>query len=155
MRPVTALGIVLFVLAAGVLADYALDGGFGRGGYTRVRPDAEGIVRVETADLTEGKIRFFRFLNPGNQEVKFFVARDRTGVLQVAFDASESHAKAGRGFRLEDEWVVNNYCDTPTRLAEVNRGGGGDSPVPLAHRLDGTTLVLEEAEILRGWRLFH
>ena len=62
--------------------------------------------------------------------------------------------EVGRGFRHEGEWLVDNKCDTASRLSQVNEGGGGCRPVPLRHRLDGSQLVLAESDILQGWRLF-
>jgi uncharacterized membrane protein len=136
-------------------ADWALEGGFARADYRRVAPDPRGEVRIDASQIEPLEVRFFRFLNAGNQEVKFFVGRDSTGVLQVAFDASESDYKRKRGFRQDGEWLVNNKCDTALRLVEVNAGAGGCRPVPLAHRLDGDQLVLTEADILQGWRYFR
>jgi len=136
-------------------ADWALEGGFARADYLRVSPDPQGFVRLDTKELRPLEVRFYRFLNSGNQEVKFFVGRDGDGLLQVAFDAAESDYKRKRGFRQDGEWLVNNKCDTALRLAEVNAGAGGCRPVPLKHRLAGDQLVLAEADILQGWRYFR
>lgn len=155
LRPIHGVLLVLILVAGGVVADYALEGGLRGVRFTRVSPDPQGQVRIDTSDLGLNQIRFYRFLNAGNQEVKFFVGRDRNGDLQVAFDASESHARVGRGFRQDGDWVIDNKCDTPTRLTEVDNGHGGCSPVPLAFRTAGNTVVLAEDAILQGWRLFH
>lgn len=150
-RPIHGLLIVpVFVVGVFLAA-----GGFGLGAYERVAPDPDGLVHVPVADLAPSEVRFYRFLNRGNQEVKFFVGRDGDGEIQVAFDAGESHAKLGRGFRHEGDWVVDNKCDTAIRLDEVNAGGGGCRPVPLEHRIEGGDVVLTESAILRGWRLFN
>ena len=85
----------------------------------------------------------------------FFVGRDEAGTLAVAFDASENDFKRKRGFRAEGAWVVNNKCDTATRLAEVNLGRSGCGPVPLRFHQEGATLVLAENDILEGWRYFR
>lgn len=138
-----------------VVAVFLLAGGFGLARHQRVTPDGDGVVRIDVSDLDRSEVRFYRFLNRGNQEVKFLVGRDLNGVVQVGFDASESHARVGRGFRHEGDWVVDAKCDTASRLEEVNRGGGGCRPVPLEHRVEGGQLVLLEADILRGWRLFN
>jgi uncharacterized membrane protein len=132
-----------------------LEGGLGRAGYQRVKPDDNGQVVLDVSDLEPGAVRFYRFLNWGNQEVRFLVGRAGAGELQVAFDASETHSKLGRGFRHEGEWLVDNKCDSAVRLDSVNEGGRGCRPVPLAHRLDGDRLVLTEDDILRGWRYFR
>ncbi len=154
-RPLHGVFLVLLFMGVVLAADYVIEGRMGRARYQRVGPDRGGTVRIEVADLEPKQVRFYRFLNPGNQEVLFFVGRDPEGVVQVAFDASESHARVGRGFRHEGEWMVDNKCDTPVRLAAVNHGGGGCRPVPVAHRLEGDAVVLTEQELLKGWRLFN
>jgi len=154
-RPIHGLVLVAAFVALVVAADHAFDGGFGRPGFTLVRPDAQGQVVLDVSDLGGSEVRFYRFLNHGNQEVRFLVGRDQEGTLQVGFDASETHSKLGRGFRHEGDWLVDNKCDSAVRLDRVNESGGGCRPVPLAHRLEGDRLVLAEEDILRGWRYFR
>jgi uncharacterized membrane protein len=148
------LALVPFV-AIVVVADLALDGFFGRPPYERVSAGPDGAVRVSLAGLEPRQVRFYHFLNAANQEVWFFVGRDGSGVVQVAFDADEVCAKQKRGFRHEGDWVVCNKCDKSFRLAGVNAGGGGCNPVPLPHRVAGGELLLAQADLLSGWRLFH
>lgn len=147
--PLYGILIVLLFVGAAVSATY-----LGRSGYERISPD-NGAVRIDIGSMAAKEVRFFRFLNTGNQEVKFFVGRDSDGAVQVAFDASETDYKRKRGFRHEGDWMVNNKCDTASRLTEVNEGDGGCRPVPLKHRLDGPTLILTETDILAGWRYFR
>ncbi|HEX7200400.1 MAG TPA: Fe-S-containing protein [Dongiaceae bacterium] len=150
-------GVVLVVSFIGLvlLAELALDGRLGAAAYERVRPAPNGEVRISLAGLAPLRVRFYRFLNSGNQEVKFFVGREPGGDVEVAFDADETCAKAKRGFRHEGEWMVCNKCDKSFRLSETNAGGGGCRPIPLEHRVEGDQLVLAEADVLKGWRLFH
>lgn len=142
-------------MAAVLLADWALDGGFRRSKFERVGPDRNGEMRLDVSTLAPNEVRFYRFLNSGNQEVLFFVGRDREGTLQVAFDAAENDFKRKLGFRAEDGWLVNNKCDTALRLEEVNAGTSGCRPAPMRHTLAGQTLVLNERDVLEGWRLFR
>jgi uncharacterized membrane protein len=153
-RPLHGIALVLVFVALGVLADHAFEGGFGHSGYETVRPE-DGTVALDVSDLGKSQVRYYRFLNYGNQEVKFFVGRDQHGTVHVAFDASESHSKLGRGFRHEGDWMVDNKCDSAVRLDQVNEGGKGCTPVPLPHRLEGERVVLAENDILRGWRYFR
>ncbi|MCG8462716.1 MAG: DUF2318 domain-containing protein [Holophagales bacterium] len=154
-KPVYGASIVVLFLLVVVGANFALTGGFTRGDYTRISPDADGQVKIDVSDLERRQVRFYRFLNYGNQEVKFFVGRDLDGRIHTAFDASETDYKRKRGFRHEGDWMVNNKCDTAVRLAEVSGEGGGCRPVPLKHRLKGDQLILTEAQILTGWRYFR
>jgi uncharacterized membrane protein len=154
-KPVHGVLIVLAVLGVVWGAQAALEERFNPSGFQQVSPAKDGTVRIDLADLKPRDVRFYRFLNSGNQEVRFLVGRDTQGHVQVGFDASETHGKAGRGFRHEGDWLVDNKCDTASRLMEVNKGAGGCRPVPLKHRVDGDQLVLAENDILEGWRLFR
>ena len=154
-RPLHGILLVAFFMAAILVADWALEGGFRRSRFERVGPDAKGEVRLDLAALGPSSVRFYRFLNSGNQEVRFFVGRDSTGTVQVAFDAAENDFKRKLGFRSEGDWLVNNKCDTALRLEEVNAATSGCRPAPLRHRIEGQTLVLLERDVLEGWRLFR
>ena len=150
-RPIHGAALLIAVMAAVFFLEQALAG---RNRFERVMPAADGTVRISLAGLEPGQVRFYQFLNRSNQEVRFFAGRDRGGAVQVGFDASESDYKRKRGFRLEGDWLVNNKCETASRFAEVNQGGGGCRPVPLPHRVAGDELILAESDILSGWRLF-
>lgn len=154
-KPLHGVLIVLAVLGAVWAAQAALEGRFNPSGFKQVMPGRDGMVRIAVADLKPQEVRFYRFLNTGNQEVRFLVGRDGEGEVHVGFDASETHGKNGRGFRHEGEWLVDNKCDTASRLEEVNGNQGGCRPVPLKHRIEGDQLVLAENDILQGWRLFR
>ncbi len=143
-----ALILVLFFGLESLLGRHSRD-------FVLVSPDPSGRVEIPVGDLQANQVRFFRFLNPGNQEVKFLIGRDAAGSIQVAFDAAETDFKRRRGFRAEGAWLVNNKCDTAIRLVEVNDGRGGCAPVPLRHRVEGDRLLLAENDILEGWRYFR
>ena len=152
-RPVHGLLVVVALIAAVLAVERWLSPHRAR--YERVAPDARGEVVVALAGLAPRDVRFYRFLNAGNQEVRFFVGRDEGGALQVAFDASENDFKLKRGFRSEGGWIVNNKCETAVRLAEVNARPSGCAPVPLPFRADAERLLLRESDILVGWRYFR
>jgi uncharacterized membrane protein len=152
IRPIHGIAFVLAFLALLLYVDWAMGS---RNPRTRVSPDQVGMVRIDVADLGKSQVRFYRFLNSGNQEVLFLVGRDRSGTIQVGFDAAETHYKRRRGFRHEGDWLVDNTCDTAVRLEEVNTSRGGCRPVPVKHRMEGNTLVISEADMLAGWRLFR
>lgn len=153
-KPIHGIFVVVLFMAAILLADRLLESRHG-GDAERVSPGRDGRVRVSLAGLEPQQVRFYQFLNSGNQEVRFFVGRDPGGHVQVAFDANELCFKTKRGYRHEGEWLVCNKCDKSFRLAEVNAGGGGCNPIPVKHRLEGEELVIAEADMLEGWRLFR
>jgi len=152
-RPIHGFLLVALLMTATLAAQRFFSGG--RGDAIRVSPDTAGIVTVPIGDLAPSEVRFYRFLNSGNQEVRFFLGRDPAGEIVAAFDASENDFKRHRGFRHEGEWLVNNKCDTATRLIEVNAGKSGCGPAPLKFRQVGGNVVLAENDVLQGWRFFR
>src|SRR5947208_1342256 len=107
-RPIHGILLVMVFIAAIVVADKAYEGQLRGDRYELVTPERDGSVHLDLATLGPQQVRFFRFLNRGNQEVRFFVAKDAKGIVQVAFDASETCAKTKRGFRHDKEWMVCN-----------------------------------------------
>jgi uncharacterized membrane protein len=154
-KPIHGILIVLLFLGLIWGAEVALEGRLNPQGFENVTPDRAGQVKLNLADLKPLDVRFYRFLNAGNQEVRFFVGRDGAGKVQVAFDADEECAKLKRGFRHDGEWVICNKCDKAFRLSSVNSGGGGCTPVPLRFREEGSEVLLAENDILQGWRFFR
>lgn len=153
-RPIHGIVVVLVFVGAILLAELASEGRLTGGGFERIAP-RQGAVSIDISGLKPQQVRFYRFLNTSNQEVKFFVGRDAEGTVQVAFDASDVCFKTKRGFRQEGEWLVCNKCDKSFRLAEINAGGGGCKPVTLRHRVEGNRLLIAESDVLQGWRLFR
>ena len=154
-RPVHGILLIGLFVVVGLIAELALAGRLGKNGFERVSPGPDHLVSINVAKLAPLEVRFYRFLNSANQEVKFFVGRDGGGTIQVAFDASEVCFKTKRGFHPQGEWVVCNKCDKAFRLAGVNNGHGGCEPVQLAHRVEGDKVLISEQDVLGGWRYFR
>lgn len=153
-RPVYGVFFLLLFGGGVLVADYAIDTGFGRD-YQTVRPGTDRQIRLDVSELDRNEVRFFRFLNEGNQEIKFLVGRDEAGHVQTAFDANEVCYKKGRGYVAQDGWLVCQWCEKSFRLVETAAGGGGCRPVPIPHRVAGDELVIAETDMLAGWRFFR
>ncbi len=154
-RPLHGILLIGLFVVGGLVVQLALAGRLGKSGFERVNAGSDDFVTIEVGTLAPLEVRFFRFLNPANQEVKFFVGRDGGGMIQVAFDANEICFKGKRGFKSQGEWVVCRKCDKAFRLAGVNNGKGGCEPVQLAHRVLGDRVLIAEADLLQGWRFFR
>ncbi|MCP3995770.1 MAG: DUF2318 domain-containing protein [bacterium] len=151
----SAIAIVVGFAGLFLGVQLASDAWLKRPNFERIRPDDAGEVRIDVSGLDRLQVQFYRFLNAGNQEVQFLVGRDSEGVVQVGFNANPQHYKTRRGFSYQDGWIVDNKCETTTRLSAINKGGRGCKPAALKHRVVGDELVLREADILEGWRYFR
>ncbi len=155
-KPLHGILIVLAVMGAVWGAQAALDSRLNPSGFIQISPDRQGVVKIGLADLKPREVRFYRFLNSGNQEVHFLVGRDsagrRAGRLRRQRDLRQARAGLPARGRLAG---VQQVRQVASAWREVNAGGGGCKPVPLKHRIEGDQLVLAEADILQGWRLFR
>lgn len=155
VKPLHAIIAVGAFMALVLAADQFSRGRRAYSAYERIGPDADGVVRLDVGDLERLEVRFYRFLNSGNQEVRFLVGRDREGVVQVGFDSNDSHYKTDRGFSYQDGWITDNKCETTTRLSAINQGGKGCKPAAVKHRVQADQLLITEADMLAGWRYFR
>lgn len=153
-RPVHGVVLVVVFMTLFLVVNYAHEGGFEKG-FQRIGPDPDGNVRIDVGDLEAGDLRFYRFLNPSNQEVKLFVGRDRSGEIHVGFDANEICFKRKRGYDYAGGWLTCRVCEKSFRLEEVNDNRGGCAPVAVRHQLEGDQVVLAESAVLEGWRFFR
>jgi len=153
-RPLHGVLLVVVLFAVVLATQFVWEGGLTRPKYLTAPRVAQGVMQLDVADLGRSSVRFYSYLSPANQEVRFLVARDSAGEIQTAFDAAESDFKLRRGFRQEGDWIVNNKCGTSCKLADIATGGGC-RPIPFAHRVAGNTLVLAENDLLAGWRYFR
>ena len=153
LKPIHALVLVAAFMALILGADHLRTGV--RHSFERVGPGDDGLVRIGVGDLERMEVRWYRFLNTGNQEVRFLVGRDDSDTIQVGFDAGVTHLKNRRGFSYQDGWIIDNKCETTTRLAAVNEHKRGCKPTPVKHRVDGDELIITERDMLDGWRYFR
>ncbi len=144
---------MLGVLALGLAADRALSGNSNH--YRLVEANPQGDVVIDVSTFKPDEVRFYRYLNAGNQEVRFLVARDENGAMQVAFDASDNEYKLKRGFHADNGWIVNNKCGITVKLSEINEHPSGCTPIPVPFHVDGSKVVLAQADVLEGWRYFR
>ena len=155
LKPIHALIAISLFMVLIMVADQFARGRRAYSEFERVRPEPDGVVRIGVGDLERLEVRFYRFLNAGNQEVRFLVGRDDQDVVQVGFDANDTHYKTRRGFSYQDGWIIDNKCETTSKLSAINEGGRGCKPVAIKHRIEGDTLLIAEDDMLAGWRYFR
>lgn len=115
---------------------------------------ADDIV-LRTPTLSDGAVKFYRYVSVAGRETRFFMVRTPDGVVRSALDACDECFRDRRGFRHRADHVICNSCGrvTPLRAIAVTRGGC--RPVPLEHRLQQHDRVTVAAAALQsGGRYF-
>jgi predicted regulator of Ras-like GTPase activity (Roadblock/LC7/MglB family) len=146
-RPIHGILLVALLMAAVLGAERLLSANRNR--YERVAPDPRGEVVVEVAALAPLQIRFFRFLNSGNQEVKFFVARDERGGLQVASRSGSGPRATGSCSPRRTSWAGGGTSGKCHTLHTFQGPQAFDPERPRTSPMPSAELVLYEEEFQR------
>src|SRR5215831_16318155 len=111
---------------------------------------ANGKVTIPLAQVTDGDLHRFRTKENGT-EVRFWLYQKPDGKIATVFDACEICGAAG--FYKSGSGVVCRNCAAPINPQSVGTGGGCN-PVPLKATQTANAIIIEEADIAGGSRMF-
>ncbi|MFQ5695205.1 MAG: Fe-S-containing protein [Terriglobia bacterium] len=149
-RWMTAASATALVVLVALTADYV----YARG-EVQLPPatpvKAASDVRLPVADVNDGALHRFRFLDHGSS-INFLVIRHPDGRLLAALEACT--ICGAHGYYQEGEAVICKNCaaEIPT---EVFDGVGGCNPIPVASWVEGDTLVVSSDGLRGGARYFQ
>lgn len=112
-----------------------------------------GEVRIDLDKISDGQAHFFQ-IAAAKGEIKFFVVKSIDGVFRAAFDACDVCFREKKGYHQEGDSMVCNNCGQKFRTDLVNEVKGGCNPAPLARRIEGKQLVINERDLLAGFAYF-
>ena len=102
-----------------------------------------GEVRIDTAPLADGHLRFYEVAVAG-QTVRFFALRVGDDV-RTCFDACE--ICGAKGYYERGPELICRNCTAPIVRTSLGRTGGCN-PIPLPHHpVSGTTLTIRDADL--------
>jgi uncharacterized membrane protein len=129
--------------------------GFGLGFLSRYETvkDSNGEVRLDLKEISDGKVRYYRYESSG-KTIKFFVVKSPDGVIRAAFDACDVCFPEKKGYSQDGDFMVCGNCGRKFHSNRVNIVEGGCNPAPLRRVQQGQQLVIKVADILPGGRLF-
>lgn len=141
--------MVIVALLAGAASVYA----FSLGKYEKVK-ESNGTITLPVAKLSDGKARFYKFVD-GGKEVAFFAVKASDGSVRTAFDACDSCYRSKKGYEQQGDKMNCNNCN---QKFAVNRLGpnatGGCNPGYLPHQVNGGTISIKASDLKDGARYF-
>lgn len=149
IRSVAAVIMAVFVLAASVTGVMA----FSFGKYEKAKV-VNGTVTIPTAKVSDGKARFFKFVD-GGREINFFVVKASDGTFRTAFDACDACYREKKGYEQQGDKMVCKNCNM--RFA-TNRIGphavGGCNPSYLPSQTGKDSIIIKVDDLKQGARYF-
>jgi uncharacterized membrane protein len=121
---------------------------------SKVVKPVNGTVIIPMEKVSDGIAHFYR-LNDGRREIVFFVARGSDGAFHTAFDACEVCFSEKKGYAQKGEFLICKDCDAKYAINMIGQVNGiGCKPFNLYHTEDMKNIIIKEADIRSGARLF-
>jgi len=111
---------------------------------------ANGQVTIPLAQVSDGDLHRFQAKENGT-EVRFWLYQKPDGKIATVFDACEICGAVG--FYKSGNGVVCKNCAAPINPQSVGTAGGCN-PVPLKATQTADAVVIQEADIAGGSRMF-
>jgi high-affinity iron transporter len=111
---------------------------------------ADKAVRIPVSDVSDGLLHRFAIDDDG-VHVRFIVIQKANKSLAVALDAC--NICGTQGYLQKGAQVICRNCASEIVLDTIGTPGGCN-PIPLASHIDGSTLVIDEAALEGGKRVF-
>jgi FTR1 family protein len=108
-------------------------------------------IRIPVATVNDGNLHRYTVDDQG-VHVRFIVIRKPDGTLATALDAC--NICGTQGYSQKGAEVLCRNCASNILVATIGTEGGCN-PVPLASRVQGATLVIDESAFDRGVRVFR
>jgi high-affinity iron transporter len=124
-------------------------------GVTNLSPSTEvtftdGRVSIRLATISDGELHRFEAKENGTA-IRFWLYQKPDGKIATVFDACEICGAVG--FYKGANGVVCKNCSAPINPQSVG-GKGGCNPVPLKATQTADAVVIEEADVAAGGRMF-
>jgi uncharacterized membrane protein len=110
-----------------------------------------GQVKIPIAQISDGDLHRFETKNNGT-EIRFWLYQKPDGKIATVFDACEICGAVG--FYKSGNGVVCKNCSAPINPQSVGTSGGCN-PVPLRATQTADAIVIQEADIAAGSRMFE
>ncbi len=145
--------VVLLVFVMSAVLFTPIDGYTGFFSRYKSVQDKNGEVRLNIADVNDGKAHYYSYEYTG-KTIKFFLVKSPDGVIRAAFDACDVCFHAKKGYGQEGDFMVCNNCGMKFHSSRVNVVEGGCNPAPLKRKKVAEQLVIKVTDILPGSRFF-
>ncbi|MFC2095459.1 DUF2318 domain-containing protein [Candidatus Bipolaricaulota bacterium] len=121
--------------------------------YPLVQADDSGTVRFQVATFDDYVAHYYTYLHD-EQSIEFFVLKSEDGVVRAAFNACDVCYGALQGYSQDGQIMVCNNCGRQFPAERINIVQGGCNPSPLERTVEGSYLVINVDDIIRGGSYF-
>ena len=143
-----------FFIAAGLLMLAAMLFAAVAAGPRYIRVSANSSITIETKDLRQGDVHFFKYRDRAGDQIRFLIGRDATGRTKAAFDACERCYTYHKGYASSRGALFCRFCGNKYKLEAMESGLASCVPVKLPFQIAGHTVNIKPADLESARGLF-
>ncbi|MGB2867763.1 MAG: Fe-S-containing protein [Bacteroidota bacterium] len=125
-----------------------------------------GEIRLSVADLLDGKLHRFMWVDDAGARIRFFALRTGTGTFSTAFDACRACYNYGY-YYLNNGELTCSICEAPSELSKLAMATGEDAeqsgsmegmgcaPLYLPSRMLGESILIKTSELEKNKKYFQ
>jgi len=117
------------------------------GGKAKKIKSENGMIKIATGEINDGKAHFFKTKADDGVMVTFFVLKSRDGVIRAAIDACDVCYRSGKGYHQEGDFMICDNCGRRFASTRINEVKGGCNPAPLERKIVGKNMIISMADI--------
>jgi len=124
---------------------------------TRLRPDADGLIKVRADDVADGNLHRFSYVTDDGHVVRFFVINSMSGSQSgrkkfgVVYDACM--LCGDMGYLQNKNEIICIACNVRMFKPTIGKEGGCN-PIPLKHAVEGDSIVITARDLDSGAHYF-
>ena len=145
------MGIVLIIVAAGIISFMLLQGG----GQVNNNTNLEGNILIPISEI--GTTASYYNQNIDGVNIKYFSLRGSDGQIHTAFDACDVCFQDKKGYEQQGDDMVCRNCGNryPSNGIGTENIGGGCWPGYLEITIDGDNIVITKTNLAKGKYYFE
>lgn len=126
----------------------------------------EGQIQLSVADLLDGKLHRYVWMDDAGVRIRFFAIRTGTGTFSTAFDACRACYNYGY-YYLNNGELTCSICEAPSELSKLAVAAEGDAgqsgsmegmgcaPLYLPSRMQGESILVKTSELEKNKKYFQ
>lgn len=123
------------------------------GGSPKEVTSTEGVVVIDTSTLKNEQSTHYFLRDKGNT-IRFFVVRDKQGVVRAAIDACEVCYESDKGYKFDTNVMICVNCGQKFALHNIGKLKGGCNPHPIQYDTTDKSIRIPETELLQNAHYF-
>jgi uncharacterized membrane protein/YHS domain-containing protein len=116
-------------------------------------PDAAGLIRIDIAEVTDGKLHRYAYVTDDGHVVRFFLINRSRGQAKIGVVYDACMLCGDMGYLQEKNEVICLACNVRIFVPSIGKAGGCN-PIPLTHEVEGEQIVVSVEELDKGARYF-